>query len=72
MVSQCVVTGKFTCSYIRSSLQILTILRLLHSRVTLYIILYLDQISFHGHENLIEDAKINKLLSAKRKFVCVR
>ena len=26
---------------------------------------YLDQISFHGHENLIEDAKINKLLGAK-------
>ena len=33
----------------------------LHSRLALYIILYLNQISFHGHENLIEYAKINKL-----------
>ena len=65
MVSQCVVVGKLACSFIRWSLQVLTILQFLHSRVALYIILYLDQISFHSHENLTEDAKINKLLGAE-------
>ena len=72
MVSQCVVAGKLACSFIRWSFQVSTTLRFLHSRVALYIIKYLDQISFHGHKNLIEDAKINKLLDSKRKFVSVR
>ena len=36
-----------------------------------YHLLYLYQISFQGHENLIEDATINKLLGAERKFVHV-
>ena len=29
-------------------------------------------ISFHSHKDLVEDAKINKFLGAKRKFGSVR
>ena len=59
MVSQCVVAGKLACNFRPWSLQVLTILQRLNLRVALYII------SFHNHENLIEDAKINKLLGDK-------